>query len=63
MCIIVVNINLIQHIQQVNLQMHSTVSILYSQILKSTKNSLFHRRQMRDEPNPIMMKTNYTGVV
>lgn len=41
MCIIAVNINLIKHIQQVNLQMHSTVSILYSQILKSTKGGCF----------------------
>lgn len=39
-----VNINLIRHIQQVNVQMLSTVSTLYSQILKSTKSSLCFMR-------------------
>lgn len=37
MCKIVVNIYLVQHIQRVHLRMHSTVSTLYSQLLKKYK--------------------------
>ena len=46
--------------------MHSTVSTLYSQLLKKVQKIVYvHRRQMRTDPSPVAMETivNFTACV